>query len=141
MTAMTNPTGKHRPKRRHHGDGTVVLRKDRWRAKPWAAVVPYLDASGRRRQMWLSAASRQEADDLRKRELDKLAKGIVRTEQTVGEYVNAWLDTVEVGPGTLPRYQAHIRERIAPSIGAADHSAVPNVTYSRAGDGHLRARS
>lgn len=117
MPTMGNPTGKHRRKRRHHGEGTVVLRKDRWRAKPWAAVVPYLDESGRRRQMWLSAASRQEADDLRKAELDKLAKGIVRTEQTVGEYMTAWLETVEVGPGTWPRYKAHLTERIQPSFG------------------------
>lgn len=59
MRAMVNPTGKHRRKRRHHGEGTVILRRDRWRARPWAAVVPYLDESGRRREMWLSAASRE----------------------------------------------------------------------------------
>ena len=58
MRAMVNPTGKHRRKRRHHGEGTVILRRDRWRARPWAAVVPYLDESGCRREMWLSAASR-----------------------------------------------------------------------------------
>lgn len=117
MPSMTNPTGKHRPKRRHHGEGTVVRRTDRWRAKPWAAVVPYIDAAGRRREMWLSAASRREADDLRKAELAKLAKGIVRTEQTVGEYVTAWLADIEVGPGTWPRYRAHLTERITPAFG------------------------
>ena len=62
MTAMSNPTGRHWPKHRHPGEGTVVRRKDRWRSKPWAAVVPYIDASGRRRQTWLSAASRAEAE-------------------------------------------------------------------------------
>jgi integrase len=67
--------------------------------------------------MWLSAASRQEADDLRKNELDKLRKGILRTEQTVGEYVTAWLESVEVGPGTWPRYRSHVTERIEPAIG------------------------
>ena len=112
-----NPTGKHRRKRRHHGEGSVCLRKDRWRAKPWAAVVPWVDESGRRREMWLSAASRAEADELRKAELRKQRAGIVRTEQTVGEYVSAWLETVEVGPGTWPRYRAHLTERIAPSFG------------------------
>jgi integrase len=117
MPTMGNPTGKHRRKRRHHGEGTVVLRKDRWRAKPWAAVVPYTDASGRRREMWLSAASKAEAERLRDAEVKKLAKGIVRTEQTVGEYVNAWLETVEVGPGTWPRYRAHVTERIEPAFG------------------------
>ena len=63
MPPMANPTGKRRAKRRHHGDGSVVKRTDHWRAKPWAAVVPYLDASGRRREMWLSAGSRTEADE------------------------------------------------------------------------------
>jgi integrase len=117
MPTMGNPLGKHRKKRRHHGEGTVVLRKDRWRAKPWAAVVPYTDASGRRREMWLSAASKAEAERLRDAEVKKLAKGIIRTEQTVGEYVNAWLETVEVGPGTWPRYRAHVTERIEPAFG------------------------
>ena len=51
MPAM-NPKGTHRPKRRHHGDGTVVRRKDHWRAKPWAAVVPWTDETGRRRETW-----------------------------------------------------------------------------------------
>jgi integrase len=117
MARVANPTGKHRRKRRHHGEGTVVERKDRWRRKPWAAVIPYTDAAGRRREMWLSAASRQEADDLRRAELARLAKGIRRTEQTVVEYVTAWLDTVDVGPGTWPRYRAHVTERIAPAFG------------------------
>lgn len=117
MTNVANPTGKHRRKRRHHGEGTVVERKDRWRRKPWVAVVPYLDAAGRRREMWLSAGSRQEADEIRLAELAKLRKGIVRTEQTVGEYVTAWLEDIDVGPGTWPRYRAHLTERINPSFG------------------------
>ena len=66
LMSVSNSTGKHRPKRRHHGEGTVVHRTDRWRARPWAAVVPYIDPSGRRREMWLSAASKAEADDLRR---------------------------------------------------------------------------
>lgn len=67
--------------------------------------------------MWLSAASRQEADDIRKRELAKLRKGIVPSSETVGQYVNAWLGTIEVGPGTWPTYKAHVTERIEPSFG------------------------
>jgi len=117
MTPVSNPTGKHRRKRRHHGEGTVVLRKDRWRAKPWAAVVPYLDESGRKREMWLSAGSKAEADDLRQRELARLRRGIVPTFETVGQYVTGWLATVEVGPGTWPRYEQHVTERILPSFG------------------------
>ena len=120
MSGMTNPTGKHRPKRRHHGEGTVLRRTDRWRARPWVAVVPYLDESGRRREMWLSAASREEADDLRKRELAKLRKGLAPTSETVGEYVTTWLSTLDVGPGTWPTYRAHVTERIAPTLGATE---------------------
>lgn len=117
MPPMPNPTGKRRPKRRHPGEGTVVKRTDRWRAKPWAAVVPYIDASGRRRQTWLSAGSRAEAEELRKAELAKRAKRLIPTDVTVGGYVASWLQTVEVGPGTMPRYQAHLSERIEPTLG------------------------
>jgi integrase len=118
MREMPNPTGKHRPKRRHPNEGTVVLRKDRWRAKPWAAVVPYRDASGRRRTMWLSAASRSEAEQLRRQEVARRDRGIVPQAVTVEQYVRDWLDTLEVGPGTRPRYLAHLTERIDPSFGA-----------------------
>lgn len=117
MPPMGNPTGRHKPKRRHHGDGTVVCRKDRWRRLPWAAVVPYTDQAGRRREMWLSAGSRDEAERLRKVELDRLRKGIIPTFETVGQYMTAWLDTVEVGPGTWPRYRQHLTERILPAFG------------------------
>jgi integrase len=93
-------------------DGTL-----RQRAKPWAAVVPYLDESGRKREMWLSAASKAEAEDLRQHELARLRRGIVPTFETVGQYVTGWLATVEVGPGTWPRYEQHVTERILPSFG------------------------
>jgi integrase len=128
MSAM-NPTGKHRPKRHRHGEGSVFQRKDvypaghrlagqrRYRENPWVAVVPYVDGSGRRRETWLSASSRQAADDLRRREVAKRARGLVPTDQTVGDYVSAWLETVEVGPGTWPRYRSHLTERIEPAFG------------------------
>jgi integrase len=118
VATMTNPTGKHRPKRRHHGEGTVLKRTDRWRAKPWVAVVPYTDPSGKRREMWLSASSRDEADGLRKREIAKRAKRIVPTEHTVGSYVRNWLMTTDLGPWTFDRYRHHIEQRIEPTLGA-----------------------
>lgn len=117
MTAMPNPTGSHRPKKRHPGEGTVVRRKDRWRAKPWAAVVPYTDASGRRRETWLSAASRAEAEALLRDELRRRKAAPAATRETVGQYVTAWLDTLDVGPGTWPRYRQHATARIIPSFG------------------------
>lgn len=118
MTDVANPEGRHRPKRLHHGEGSVCKRTDHWRARPWAAIVPYRDESGRRREMWWSAASRAEADEIRKRELRKLGKGIVPTAETVGEYVNGWLSGIEVGPGTWPTYHAHVTRRIIPTLGA-----------------------
>lgn len=125
MPPMTNPTGKHRAKRRRHGDGTVVERKPyrlkdgtlRKRRLPFAAVVPYVDESGRRKETWLSAASRAEAEALRGKELDRIRKGIIRTDETVTEYLTGWLDTLDIGPGTWPTYKAHITERISPTIG------------------------
>lgn len=117
MHDVGNPTGKHRPKRHHHGEGSVFKRTDRWRARPWVAVVPYTDPSGRRREMWLSAGSRQEADDIRKRELAKVRKAIP-TEHTVGSYVRGWLMTTELGPWTHDRYRHHIEQRIDPTLGS-----------------------
>lgn len=117
MCPMPNPSGKHRPKRRHPGEGTVVKRKDRWRAKPWAAVVPYTDASGRRRQTWLSAASRGEAEALLRDELAKRKAAPVRTTHTVGSYVSGWLMTADLSPRTFDRYRQHVKERILSSLG------------------------
>lgn len=119
-----NPTGRHGPKRRRHGEGTVVRRRPRRLAdgtlrepsRPWAAVVPWTDESGRRRETWLSAASRAEAEAIRRREVARLAR-VRPTALTVAEYVAGWLDTLEVGPGTMPRYRAHLDERIAPTVG------------------------
>lgn len=117
MRDVGNPTGRHRAKRHHHGEGSVFKRTDRWRAKPWVAVIPYIDTSGRRREMWLSASSRAEADDLRKRELAKARKA-TPTEHTVGSYVRRWLMTTELGPWTHDRYRHHIEQRIEPTLGS-----------------------
>jgi len=64
----------------------------------------------------LSAASRAEAEAIRRREVARLAR-VRPTALTVAEYVAGWLDTLEVGPGTMPRYRAHLDERIAPTVG------------------------
>ncbi len=118
MHDVGNPTGKHRPKRRHHGEGTVVKRTDRWRRRPWAAVVPWFDPSGRRRETWLSAASRQEAEGLLRDELERRANATtVPTEHTVGSYVRSWLMTTELGPWTFDRYRHHLEQRIGPTLG------------------------
>lgn len=131
MPRVSNPSGRHRPKKRHPGEGTVVRRKDRWRAKPWAAVVPYVDAAGRSRQMWLSAASRDEAEALRKDAVKRL-RSVLPTRETVGEYVTLWLDTLDVGPGTWPRYRQHLTTRILPSFGDVPLDELAPATVRRA---------
>lgn len=128
-----NPTGKHGPKKRRHGEGTLVKRgpyrlKDgtlRPRLKPWVAVIPYTDESGRSRRMYSSGAStKAEADELRKAALRDLARGRVGTDDTLGEYVSAWLSTIDVGAGTWPTYRGHLTERILPSLGQVRLSLV-----------------
>ena len=66
--------------------------------------------------MWLCAASREEADRLRR---DKLAEqDTVPTEHTVGSYVSDWLMTTDLGPWTHDRYRHHIEQRILPTLGS-----------------------
>lgn len=125
MRPMVNPTGKHRAKRRRHGAGTVIRRKPyrlkdgttRQRKLPWAAVVPYVDASGRRRETWLSAASRPEAEELLARELKKRAVRPQPTEHTVESYVRSWLMTTDLSPAAFDRYRQHAEKRIIPTLG------------------------
>lgn len=116
MRRVANRTGAHRPKRRHHGEGTVVRRKDHRRAKPWAAVVPYLDETGRRREAWLSAASRAEAEELLRHELVRRRR-VVPSSHTVGSYVTDWLATAELSASARDRYRQHIEARILPTLG------------------------
>jgi hypothetical protein len=133
MPTMGNPLGKHRPKQRHPGEGTVVKRKDRWRAKPWAAVVPYTDASGRRRTTWLSAGSRAEAEGLLRDELKKRKAAPVVTGHTVGSYVKGWLMTADLSPRTFDRYRQHVEgrpRREAPGAGRVKRR-VPRLTEKR----------
>lgn len=117
MQPVTNPKGTHRAKRRHHGEGTVIRRKDHWRAKPWAAVVPYIDQAGRRRETWLSAASRDEAEDLLRHEVAR-RKRTVPTAHTVGSYVRDWLMNADVSASAFDRYRQHVEQRILPTLGA-----------------------
>lgn len=121
MLNPMNVSGKHRKKRRHHGEGTVVLRSGHWRRKPWAAVVPYTDAAGQRREKWLSASSREEAERLRGELVKRIDGGanVASLEQTVAEYAMTWLASRDgLAPSTRLRYLQHITERIVPSLGA-----------------------
>jgi integrase len=82
------------------------------------AVVPYTDPSGRRRETWLSAASRSEAERLLRDELVRRRANTVPTEHTVGSYVRSWLMTTELGPWTFDRYRHHLEQRILPTLGS-----------------------
>lgn len=120
MADMANPTGKHRKKRRHHGEGTVIERRDHWRRSTWAAVVPYRDESGRRRTMWRSAPSEEAAEELRKELVRKLAavpaKSLVAT---LHDYAAEWLEGKRdmIAPSTHTSYRGHLERRILPTMG------------------------
>lgn len=117
-----NPTGKHRKKRRHHGEGTVILRRDHWRRNPWVAIVPYRDESGRARRMSRSAASQEEAEEARKELVRKLRAVPARSLVTsVHDYAALWLDgqREHLAPGSWDRYRSHLEQRILPTLGTA----------------------
>lgn len=136
MPVVVNPLGKHRKKRRHHGEGTVIERTDRWRAKPWAAVVPYRDASGRRREKWLSATSRAEAEARRRDFLHSLQRTTVEAmERTVSDQVQAWLGTIDGSPSTHESYRADYERRIKGSIGGMALSSLKPSTVRAAVQG------
>lgn len=136
MPVVVNQLGKHRKKRRHHGEGTVIERTDRWRAKPWAAVVPYRDASGRRREKWLSATSRAEAEARRRDFLRSLQRTTVEAmERTVSDQVQAWLGTIDASPSTHESYRADFERRIKGSIGGLALSSVTPSTVRAAVQG------
>lgn len=66
----------------------------------------------------MSAASRAEAERLLRDELRRRREAPPpQARETVESYVSGWLDTLDVGPGTMPRYRAHLSERIAPTLG------------------------
>lgn len=67
--------------------------------------------------MWLSAASRAEAERLLRDERRRRARDVVPTTHTVGSYMTDWLMAGEFGPHTFDRYRAHLRERILPTLG------------------------
>lgn len=125
--ASVNPTGKHRPKKRRHGQGTIVTRRDARGRVSYRIVVPLPpDESGRRRRMWLSTTSREEAEALRA----DLAKKLARRERrpvklaTVADQLDAWLDEKrdQLTPGAYDRYRSHVETRLRPSLG--DHLLV-----------------
>lgn len=123
MSTVVNATGKHRKKRRHHGEGTVIERRDAWRRSRFVAVVPYRDESGRPQRMWLSARSTRDEAEADREEAVRGIKAGVRPElrsPALGDYLASWLDgqADRLTPGAIDRYRQHITMRLLPSLGA-----------------------
>jgi integrase len=90
-----------------------------------------MDDRGHRREAWLSAASREEAEDLLKHELVKRAR-TRPTNHTVGSYVIDWLATADLSPSARDRYRQHIEARILPTLGEVHLEDVTPPTIRRA---------
>lgn len=115
MLEMPNPTGKHRPKRRHHGEGTIFERRDHPRLARFAGLLSLGNDGTRRRRKWFYGASR---DEVRDRML-AYRRGTDPTTMTVADHMTAWLDGHRdaIGPATWQGYEADIRLRIEPTLG------------------------
>jgi integrase len=80
-------------------------------------------ATGRRRQRWHSGyPTKRDAERARVDLLSKLDRGeyVAPTQQTLGDYLNDWLDTIEptVRGSTYDSYQRNIRLHVIDHIGA-----------------------
>lgn len=128
MPDMPNPLGKHGRKRRHPGEGTIIKRRDVWRREPWLVGVPYTDESGRRRKMYRSASSAEEAEAVRLELVRTLARLPARSlTTTLGTWLADWLADMQttIAPGTWDAYRTHIEKRLLPTLG---HLPLASVT-------------
>jgi integrase len=98
--------------KRANGEGTIYLRKD----GRWAALLPL--ARGKRKQ-FLGKTRGEVVAKMTEAQADRL-KGIpiVSNNQTVGQYLQAWLQSVKssVRPRTYESYDLNVR-RLTPLLG------------------------
>lgn len=121
---MVNATGKHRPKRRRHGEGSRPFKvDDPARLKQWRCAVRMGKdpESGRYRVKWFSGTSRVDVE----RQRDAFLAERDRLTAPAGGYTVAaaladYLDErrTEVDGSTWSRYEIVVRRHLEPSIGA-----------------------
>ena len=124
MRAVVNPTGKHRPKRRHHGEGSRPFRvRDTRRRKPWRCDVRLgrdpVTGRLRTRSFWGTSADEAEAArDAFLRRL-RLAGSADAADRTVSAMLADWLEerSPDVDPSTFRRYAAAVDQHLDPTLG------------------------
>ncbi len=116
-----NPTGRHSPRRRRHGEGTALERSVRRgdehrRNKPHPVAISLgtEPATGKRLRRYFHGATHEEARHRADDELERLAAPPEPEDEpglTVGDMLDQWLDDVRrsIRPGTWNRYEIAAR--------------------------------
>jgi len=119
---MVNPTGKHRPKRRHHGEGSRAFRvHDARRQRPWRCDLRMgrdpVTGKLRTRSFWGTSA--HEAEHARDEYRDRLRRSGTpeAAERTVDALLTAWLASRDVDPSTADRYRGVVQHHLSPTLG------------------------
>lgn len=132
MPDVANGTGKHRPKRRHHGEGSRPFRvDDARRQRPWRCALRLGrdPITGRYRQKWFSGTSAVDVEQQRDEYVRRLrlAGSQDAVEMTVAVFLREWFARRKaVDPSTRERYEGIIERSLVPSLG---HLAVAELTY------------
>ncbi len=118
-----NTGGRHGPKLRHHGAGSVPFRRhDHHRNRPYAVVLSLgRDESGRRIRQWFYGATKAAAEHERDEALRHLRGGASAEglRLTVAELLEAWLaaQVDVVRPSTWDRYAGAVTKWVIPALG------------------------
>jgi len=110
---------QQKPKGRGHGEGSVFERKGGDRSKPWVAQVPL--GRGKKRTVGYYA-SKQEAITAKNKALHDLEqlKRVKSSRQTLGEYLEYWLEHVQrlsVKLSTYVQNRIVLKCHILPTLG------------------------
>lgn len=95
----------------------------RQRGKSWVAIVELPRAlDGKRRQKWLTAATKRQARDAALKALAEVRAGtyIEPSKQTVGQYLDSWLTdyvAVKLRPQTARGYRTIVDRHLRPRLG------------------------
>jgi integrase len=136
-----NPSGKHRPKRRHHGEGSrPFLAADARRQRPWRCALRLGrdPETGRLRTKWFSGTSASDAATQRDDYLKRLrrARTPEAAESTVADVLNAYLAerTGNVDVSTWSRYDVAVRLHLIPSLGKVSLPMLTTTAIAAARD-------
>lgn len=107
--------------KRGHIEGVRQRKDGRWQAVVELARTLQPDGTRKRNRIYLYAATRNEADELRQQALRDRRQGLllVAGKVTVGAYLAEWLEMVKprLRPSTYRTYEGHVRLHITPEIG------------------------